>query len=260
MDVKTYNRDAWDHKAKDGDCKWSLPVSKDVIEAAKRGQFSIILTPVKPVPLDWFPESLDGCDLLCLASGGGQQAPVLAAAGAKVTSFDNSPGQLRLDMEVAEREGLEISLEQGDAADLSRFENESFDFVFHPCSNCFMPDLAPVWNECYRVLRKGGIMVAGFHNSLVFIFDREKDEEERVLEVRYSLPYSDLEQLPEDQLKKYQAMNEPMEYGHTLEQQIGGQIEAGFVIAGLYEDYWGGNQSQLDKHAPSFIATKAVKK
>jgi len=30
----------------------------------------------------------------CLASGGGQQGPVLAAAGAHVTVFDNSPRQL----------------------------------------------------------------------------------------------------------------------------------------------------------------------
>ena len=177
-----------------------------------------------------------------------------------MTSFDNSPGQLELDKLVADREGLSIRLEQGDAADLSRFEDESFGLIWHPCSNCFMPDLEPVWNECYRVLKKGGTLLAGYHNSFLFIFDREKDEEQGVLEVAYSLPYSDLKDLPKEKLEKYQKMNEPLEYGHTLEQQIGGQINAGFVIAGFLEDYWGDDEATaLNKYAPTFIATKALK-
>jgi hypothetical protein len=51
---------------------------------------------------------LAGIEVLCLASGGGQQGPILAAAGAKVTVFDNSANQLVQDRLVADRDGLTI--------------------------------------------------------------------------------------------------------------------------------------------------------
>jgi SAM-dependent methyltransferase len=258
VDVKEYNSKAWDGLA-DGGCEWSKPVSPSDIEKARRGEFSIILTPLKAVPRNWFPENLDGTKILCLASGGGQQVPILAAAGASVTSFDNSKRQLELDQEVAGREGLSIITRKGDAADLSFFEDESFDLIWHPCSNCFMPELKPVWEECYRVLKKGGALLAGFHNSFLFVFDRLKDENDGVLEVKHSLPYSDLNSLSKEELEQYLKNGEALEYGHTLDSQIGGQIEAGFVIAGFFEDYWSDEATTLNKFAPTFIATRAVK-
>ncbi len=258
MDIKDYNSRAWDKQA-DAGCVWSKPVSADEIARARSGDFSIILTPLKPVPRNWFPRDLAGKDILCLASGGGQQAPILVAAGANVTSFDNSAKQLELDGLVAARENLEIRLEKGDAGDLSRFEDESFDLVFNPCSNCFMPELLPVWREAYRVLRKGGTLLTGFHNSFLFVFDRIKDERDGVLEVRHSLPYSDVKDLDETELRDLMEQNEPLEYGHTLEQQIGGQIEAGFMITGFFEDYWSDEATALNKYIPTFIATQAIK-
>ena len=255
MNVQEYNSAAWDREVERG-IEWSIPVSPEVIEKARKGNWSIVLTPVKAVPREWFGD-IRGKEVLCLASGGGQQAPVLAAARARVTSFDNSAKQLELDRMVAERDDLEIRLEKGDAADLSRFADGTFDLIFHPVSNCFMPDLEPVWCEAFRVLRRGGVMLAGFHNSFFFIFDRAADEEEGVLKVKYALPYSDLESLTEEERLRYE--DEPLSFGHTLEQQIGGQIAAGFVINGFYEDYWSDAATALNKYAPTFIATKAVK-
>jgi SAM-dependent methyltransferase len=257
MNVQEYNSSAWDAEAEKG-IEWSIPVDAETIERARNGVWEIVLTPLKKVPREWFGELRDK-DVLCLASGGGQQSPILAAAGARVTSFDNSAGQLGLDRLVAEREKLEIRLEKGDAADLSRFADESFDLIFHPCSNCFMPDLEPVWREAFRVLRPGGVMLSGFHNSFFFIFDREADMERGVLEVKYALPYSDTESLSEAERRKYTDENEPLAFGHTLEQQIGGQIAAGFVINGFYEDYWSDKATALNRYAPTFIATRALK-
>ena len=57
----------------------------------------MVLIGYEPVPRHWFPASIKGTALLCLASGGGQQGPVLAAAGADVTVFDTSPRQLGRD-------------------------------------------------------------------------------------------------------------------------------------------------------------------
>lgn len=259
MDIVKYNSSAWDSVVESGKSEWTQPVSAGDIERARKGEFSIVLTPRIAVPRDWFPDDFTGKDVLCLASGGGQQAPVLAALGANVTSFDNSRRQLDQDEFVAARESLDIRLEQGDAADLSRFSDESFDLIWHPVSNCFMPDIEPVWNEAYRVLRKKGVMLSGFHNPILFIFDREKDEKEGVLEVRYSLPYSDLEDLSAEQRQIYLDKNETLEFGHTLDQQIGGQIKAGFSIVGFFEDYWTLEATALDKYCPTFIATKAQK-
>ena len=259
MDIVKYNSKAWDAQVIGGENQWTKPVSTDEIEAARRGDFSIILTPNIPVPRDWFPESFKDLDVLCLASGGGQQVPILAALGANVTSFDNSQKQLDQDAFVAERDGLQITTEKGDAADLSRFSDESIDLIWHPVSNCFMPDLKPVWNEAYRVLRKGGTMLAGFHNSFIFIFDRFKDEKDGILEVKHSLPYSDLKDLTEEERSLLLEGDEAMEFGHTLDQQIGGQISAGFSIIGFFEDYWSDDATALNKYCPTFIATKALK-
>ncbi len=259
MDIINHNSSAWDSVVDSGESEWTQPVSEDDIENARKGEFAIVLTPNIPVPRDWFPEDFSGKDVLCLASGGGQQVPVLSALGANVTSFDNSRKQLEQDEFVATRDGLDIRIEQGDAADLSRFQDESFDLIWHPVSNCFMPNIEPVWNEAYRVLRKKGVMLAGFFNPVLFIFDREKDEKEGVLEVKYSLPFSDLEDISDEERRAIIEKNEPLEFGHTLDQQIGGQIKAGFVIGGFFEDQWSAEATTLNKYCPTYIATKAIK-
>jgi len=117
MDILAHNRAAWDQKVEQQD-RWTRPVPEEVIERARRGEFELLLTPTKPVPMSWFPE-LKGIRRLCLASGGGQQGPLLAAAGAVVTVFDNSPKQLNQDRLVAEREGLAIETVEGDMANPS---------------------------------------------------------------------------------------------------------------------------------------------
>ncbi len=257
MKIVEHNSAAWD-KLADENIEWSIPVSSEEIEKARNGIWEIILTPIKPTPRDWFGD-VKGKDILCLASGGGQQVPILAAAGANVTSFDASRKQLEKDKFVAERDNLEIRIEHGDAADLSRFADESFDLIFHPCSNCFMERLQPIWNECYRVLRPQGVLLSAFNQPFIYMYDFEAEENEGVLKLVHKLPYSDAEALSEDEKKKKIEKNEPFEFSHSLDAQIGGQIEAGFLIAGFYEDWWTDEARLLNKYAPTFIATKAVK-
>jgi SAM-dependent methyltransferase len=256
FNILEQNSAAWDKYAEEN-IEWSVPVSRAEIERARSGDWEVILTPVKPVPRSWFGD-ISGKDLLCLASGGGQQAPLFAAAGARVTSFDNSVQQLERDRIVAEREALQIRLEKGDAADLSRFADESFDLIFHPCSNCFMEDVVPIWRECFRVLRRGGALLAGFNNPIIYIYDRSA-EEKGILELRHKLPYSDLKDLTEAEINEMIEKKEAFEFSHTLDTQIGGQIEAGFLIAGFYEDWWKDENRLLNKYAPTFIATRAIK-
>jgi ubiquinone/menaquinone biosynthesis C-methylase UbiE len=255
MDVRAYNREAWNREVEEGGNRWTIPVSHEVIEKARRGEFSILLTENIPVPRRWFPP-LEEADVLCLASGGGQQGPVLAAAGARVIVFDNSPAQLKQDQQVAEREALRLRTVEGDASDLSIFDDESFDLIFNPCSTVFMQDVHPVWRECHRVLRHGGILMTGAMNPVHYIFDLFKTDE-GILDVTYSIPYSDLTSLPKEVLEEYLEKGLPLEFGHSLTDLIGGQCSAGFVITDLYEDIM--QDSLLAKFHPNFIATRAVK-
>ena len=255
MGVRDYNREAWDREVERGN-EWTVPVGPDVIEAARQGRWEIVLTETRPVPRDWFPD-LEGADVLCLASGGGQQAPVLAAAGANVTVLDNSPRQLAQDRLVAERDSLTIETVEGDMADLSVFADESFDLVFHPVSNLFAPEVRPVWAEAFRVLRRRGSLLAGFLNPAVYIFDLDLVDSSGELRVRYALPYADATSKSEEEVARQIERGEPLEFSHTLEDQIGGQIEAGFVIAGLYEDRH--RDDPIAAHMPTYIATRAIK-
>ena len=256
MDVHSYNKDAWNREVEGGESRWTKPFDPEIIAKARKGDFSIVLTENITVPHHWFPP-LQGADVLCLASGGGQQGPVLAAVGANVTVFDNSPAQLRQDQLVAEREALTIRTVEGDAADLSVFPNESFDLVFNPCSTVFMQDVRAVWKECARVLRPGGILMTGSMNPVHYIFDLFKMDE-GILEVTHQIPYSDLTSIPKEDLEEQLEKGLPLEFGHSLTDLLGGQMYAGFVITDMYEDYM--LESPLHNYHPSYIATKAVKR
>jgi len=258
MDVRDHNRNAWNGFV-DRDNEWTRPVGPDAIARARAGDWQIVLTPTRPVPESWFPR-LSGARVLCLASGGGQQGPLLAAAGAEVVIYDNSPRQLAQDRAVADRDGLSLETVEGDMADLAAFDDGSFDVIVHPCSNCFVPEVRPVWRECHRVARPGGILMAGFSNPVRYIFDDERMENGS-LEVVHKIPYSDLTDLAEETRKRLIANGEPLEFGHTLEDQIGGQTDAGWAIDGFYEDHYGnGDADPLSRFLPTFIATRAVKR
>ncbi len=257
MDIVTHNRKAWNQQSREGS-EWCDPVSSQVIRQAQNGQWDVILTPNQPVPKNWFGD-IANRSILCLASGGGQQAPILAAAGARVTSFDNSDVQLEKDQMVAERDGLKIDPVQGDMADLSCFPDDQFDLIFNPVSNVFAPDLQPIWRECFRVLKPGGRLMTGFMNPLFFLFDHEELEKGGRFEAKFALPYSDMESLPAERIEQLKQENIAFEFGHSLSDQIGGQLKAGFVLIDLFEDTWNDEATPLNRLSPLYIATLSTK-
>jgi SAM-dependent methyltransferase len=173
-----------------------------------------------------------------------------------VTVFDNSPRQLSQDRFVASRDGLDLATVQGDMRDLGVFADAAFDLVVHPCSNCFVPDVLVVWREVARVLAPGGVLLAGFINPIAFIFD-EQAEERGELVARHRLPYADATHLGPDELQALNDRGEPLVFSHSLEEQIGGQLEAGLTLTAIVEDDWPGKP--LSMFAPSFVATRAVR-
>ena len=235
MDIEGLNRTAWDKAVEIGENPHTQVVSSQQVADARAGSWTIQLSEQRTVPAEWFPP-LAGTRVLCLAGGGGQQAPILAAAGAEVTLLDGSASQLGQDAFVAERDGLELRLVQGDMADLSAFSDATFDLVVNPVSTLFVPDVGRVWRECRRVLVSHGVLIAGFMNPDEFVFDSDALDERGEFVVRYPLPYVEHETLDTAALEARIAAQEMFHFSHTLEAQLGGIINAGFVLAGFYED------------------------
>ncbi|MEZ4502729.1 MAG: class I SAM-dependent methyltransferase [Dehalococcoidia bacterium] len=249
-EVVTHNAEVWDRFVASGD-EWTRGASPEQVQRARNGDLrGVVLIGHEPVDRAWLPASLEGVSVLCLASGGGQQGPLLAAAGARVTVFDASPRQLQQDRDVAAREGLEVRTVLGDMRDLGALEDGEFEVIVHPVSNVFCPELAPVWAECFRVLRPGGRLLAGFLNPDMFVFEEDAlDRGEFV--VANPLPYSNAP-------KPGASMPDvPIEFSHTFAEQIGGQLAAGFTIAAFEEAPHHANATA--RYMAGYFATLALK-
>lgn len=245
------NSKTWDRWAEEGN-EWSVPISREVYADARKGVWGVYLTPEKFVPKEWFGD-LKGKKLLGLASGGGQQMPVFCALGAECTVFDNSEKQLESERLVSGREGYPIRIIKGDMTKRLPFEDGSFDIIFHPVSNCYVEDVCHVWNECFRVLKKAGVLLAGMDNGINFLFN---DDSTLPLTVENRLPFNPLKMSAEE-FNKMAENFDGIQFSHTLEEQVGGQLKAGFILTGLYEDR--DRNGLLREYAPQFIATRAVK-
>ncbi|MBR1746858.1 MAG: class I SAM-dependent methyltransferase [Clostridia bacterium] len=247
-DYQDINAETIDRWIEEG-WEWGVPVSHETFLRAKEGVWDVLLTPTKPVPHEWFGE-LRGKKVLGLASGGGQQIPIFSALGAECTVLDYSQKQLASERLVSDREGYDVTLVRADMTKPLPFLSESFDLVFHPVSNCYVEKVEPIFLECARVLKPGGVLLCGLDNGVNFITD---EKEERILN---RLPFNPLRD-PE-QRKQLEEDDCGMQFSHGLEEQIGGQLKAGFILTDLYEDYNGsGRLNELT--IPTFFATRAVK-
>lgn len=244
------NSHIWDNWV-EGGIQWGIPVSHQEVEKARKGQWKIYLTPCRAVPHSWFP-CLSGAKVLGLASGGGQQMPILSVLGADCTVLDYSQRQLESERMVALREGYDIGILKADMTKPFPLADESFDLIFHPVSNCYIEEVLPVWRECYRVLKPGGVLLAGMDNGMNFLFTQAKEP----LVLRNTLPYNPLK----DPVLYQQSLREDdgVQFSHTLEEQLGGQLKAGFTITDLYEDR--DREGDLCRYVPQYWATRSIKK
>lgn len=229
--------------------EWGKPISHEDYIKAKNGEWKVFLTPTVAVPKDWFGD-LKGKKILGLASGGGQQMPIFQALGADCTVLDYSSKQIESELKISERESYQIQAIEGDMTKRFPFEDESFDLVFHPVSNCYVEDVYHVFNEAYRVLKKGGLFLAGLNNEINYIVDQDEKE------IVFKMPFNPLK---DEKARAYMEQEDGgMQFSHNMTEQIGGQLKAGFTLLDLYEDTNGFGRLH-DLNIKSYIVTKAVK-
>jgi 2-polyprenyl-3-methyl-5-hydroxy-6-metoxy-1,4-benzoquinol methylase len=253
-DIRDHNRNAWDREVRRGN-PCTIPVGSETIAAARRGDWGIKVTGSTPVPSAWLPD-VRGARVMCVAGGGGQQGPILAAAGARVVVADLSPMQLTQDRLVAAREDLTLDTIVADMQDMSAFRDGRFDLIVAPVANQFVPDVRPIWREAFRLLRAGGILISGFINPIDYALDRDLYSQ-GILQLRHKLPYSDLTSIAEADRRDLFGVDAPIEFGHTLADQIGGQLNAGFTITGFLEDHR--ENDILSHYVATYYATRANK-
>ena len=248
MDYQDINAETIDRWIDEG-WEWGKPISYEKYLNAARGVWDVMLTPTKPVPHEWFGD-LRGKKILRLACGGGQQMPIFAALGAECTVFDYSKKQIESDLAVAEREGYEIRAIRGDMTKPLPFDDGEFDLIFHPVSNCYVKDVKSIWRECYRVLKPCGYLLSGTDHFVNYIVGPDEKE------IINSLPFDPT--VNEEQRKQLEADDAGMQFSHTIEEQINGQLEAGFTLLELYEDTNGeGRLHELN--IPTFLAMRSRK-
>lgn len=249
--MKSYqqiNKETIDKWAENG-WEWSKPVSHEEFLKAKQGNRNVFLTPTVPVPHNWLGD-LKGKKILGLASGGGQQMPIFSALGAECTVLDYSTKQIESEIMVSKREGYEIEVIEGDMTKNLPFEDESFDIVFNPVSNCYVEDVYHVFNEAYRVLKKTGVLLAGLNNEINYIVDNDEKE------IVWQMPFNPLK---DEKAKEFMVKeNAGIQFSHNMTEQIGGQLKAGFTLVDIYEDTNGfGRLHELN--IKSYVSTKSVK-
>lgn len=229
--------------------EWGQPISHETYLNAKNGNLNVLLTPTNPVPHEWFGNLKDK-KILGLASGGGQQMPIFNALGANCTVLDYSDKQLEAEKMVAEREKYEIEIIKADMTKKLPFADNSFDIIFHPVSNSYIEKVEPVFKECYRILKKGGILLCGLDIGTNYTVD---EKEEKIIN---SLPFNPL--VNEEQRKQLEEQDCGIQFSHTISEQIGGQLKAGFRLTDIYDDTNGfGRLHELN--IASFVATRAIK-
>ena len=172
-------------------------------------------------------------------------------AGVVLATTGYSEAQLQSERIVAEREGYSINIVRVDMTKPLPFDDGSFDMIFHPVSNCYVEEVEPIWRECYRVLQPGGVLLAGFDTGINYLFAGEDETS-----VVNSLPFNPLKN-PE-YMRQLEEFDGGVQFSHTLEEQIGGQLRAGFRLTDLFEDTNGEGRLH-DLNIPSFIATRAVR-
>ncbi len=248
----------WDREVDEGG-RHTLPWDLDVAElqAYLNGETDLLKQPYSHCyPREVYTD-VAGKDVLCLASGGGQQSAVFGLLGANVTVIDICEGQLKGDRAAAERYGYEVKTVCGDMRDLSLFANESFDLIDQAISLPFVPDVRDVYREAHRVLKPGGLYHSAHMNPSTYYvsFDGPNNGWDGT-GYRIAEPYRGGPILQKEDGTETMSAGKPTgEFVHLLSDIFNGLAELGFRIESVWEDPAGDLSAEpgSDEHMRAFI-------
>lgn len=255
-DYLKFNQDRWNRVSRNQGNPYTIPISHETLMLAKEQPLAVALTGGRMVPPAWFKRA-PGNKILGLACGGGQQGPIFAVKGYDTTIMDYSEEQLAHDRMVADRENLVIQTVQADMTKPFPFGDGAFDIIFCPVSNVFIDSLDNLWRECSRVLKTSGLLMAGYMNPWIYMYDADIvwDCPEEAPLLTYSLPF-DSRKL-EQEGKIAISPEYGYEFSHTLEEQIRGQLKNGFAMIDFYESR--DERNRLSAFGPTYIANLCIK-
>jgi len=255
-EIAEANQRLWEEEVRKG-CGFTIPwldLDRDVLKRFAEGR----LDPVPERLLSDFPAhvfaDVEGKDVLCLASGGGQQSAMFGVLGARVTVVDLTEGQLAGDRKAAEHYGYEIEAIQADMRDLSCLDDESFDLVYQGPSMGYIPDVREVYAEVARVLRRGGLYRADGYNPAVQFVDWDGEG------------YSITRRYAERVVRRGEDGQGAFDFRHYLSDAFNGLLGAGFTIEEVHEspvhfqvdaDAAPGSWKHVQMHVPGHFAVLA---
>lgn len=214
-----HNQRAWDERVRRQDRHTRTVLARDL---------------QNPLPVldpeNWLGGNVRGRKVLCLASGGGLQSAMFAAAGASVTVVDLSNEMLNQDREIAARYGFQVLAVQASMDDLSMFAAGHFEIVLQPVSTCYVPDIGAVFREVARVLREGGIYISQHKQPASLQAETLPGPKGYTI-----IELADRKEALPPVLPCWHREADAIEYLHSWSSIIGGMCRAGFVIEDLIE-------------------------
>ena len=231
-ELAKYNRDRWSELV-DAKVAYSQPLVD--YDEKKAAAYLEEKAEISRVGLKDFK----GLDVLCLASGGGQQTVCFGLLGANVTVIDFTPGQLEQDRKMAQIYGYDLRIEEGDMRDLSRFADQSFDLIYQAYSINFVPDPLPVIQEAARVIRPGGDYFLQYGNPLWNMENSDWNGKgypilQPYVQGQSSSPAAGPWDILQDD-GSVRLVEGPKEFTHTTGTLVNGLGQQGFTIYGMVE-------------------------
>jgi SAM-dependent methyltransferase len=235
-EIAAANQRLWDEEVrkKGGYTVPWLDLNVDLIHQYAHGQ----LNPVPyPLYVMYPPELLldvEGKDVLCLASGGGQQSAVFGLLGARVTVVDLSKGQLNGDETAAKHYGYRVNTVQTDMRDLSCLEADSFDMVHQMFSISWVPNVREVYEGVARLTRTDGIYQVGHWQPAVAMVEWNGEN------YCVTKPYA--ERMNRGKSGEY-------DFRHYMDDIFNGLLDSGFSIQRIHEGPFSRNPDCLNAEA-----------
>jgi len=231
-EIAASNQKHWERMVLEG-CGYTIPwldLDVTLFQRYLEGEIQTLPEPYEGLyPVSIFADMQEK-DVLCLASGGGQQSPVFGLLGAHVTVIDLAKGQLEGDRKAADHYGYKVKTVQADMRDLSALEDNSFDLIYQANSIGYVPDVRPVFNEAARVLRKSGLYRSVFGNPATAFMEWDGKH------YSISKPYAET----------FNRRDEAIDHHHYMDDIFNGLLDARFAIRRVHEAPY---YQQLDENA-----------